>query len=71
MERQVTTKSGNRYKTSAETQLKDMRKTLAQVRSAALKLQQELHAAYGEASEADDLSQRYVGAIVAAIDNLI
>jgi hypothetical protein len=71
LESQVTTKTGQRYKTSAEVQLKDMRRTLAEVRSAVLKMQTALQAAYGDGSEADDISQRFSAAIVGAIDRLV
>lgn len=69
MEPQVNTKSGTRYKTAPEIELKSLRKTLTQVRAAVLKWQNELFDRY-EGSEADEISQRYASAIVREIDRV-
>jgi hypothetical protein len=49
--------------------VKNLRKALAQIRTAVIKWQHEIHAGY-EGGEADDISQRFSAAIVATIDRV-
>jgi len=69
LEPTVNTKSGTRYKTEPEIELKSMRKSLAQIRAAVLKWEREIHVQY-DGGEADEISQRYAASIVRAIDQI-
>ena len=69
LEPTVNTKSGTRYKTDPEIEVKNLRKSLAQIRTAVIKWQHEIRASY-EGGEADDISQRFSAAIVSTIDRV-
>ena len=68
----VNTKSEMRYKTAPEIELKSMRKTLALIRKAALKWQNEIHIeTLFDDDAADDISDRWAAVIVRAIDRVV